>query len=160
MEFNNGQEHKCPQSAPESGAVVGDDVTIKNGVSVWDKITIEDSVFIGPNVALTNDLLPRSRDPEWKVVGTLIKQGASIGANSTIICGIEIGEYSMVGAGSVVSKSISPYTLVYGNPAEFKAFICQCTNKLFFDKKEKAICSNCSKEYIIDSGIVKYASSN
>jgi acetyltransferase-like isoleucine patch superfamily enzyme len=144
----------------ESGAVVGNEVTIKNGVSVWDKVIIEDSVFIGPNVALTNDLFPRSRNQEWEVVQTLIKIGASIGANSTIICGIEIGEYSMIGAGSVVSRSISPYTLVYGNPAEFKAYICQCTNKLIFEKKDESTCSICGKKYVKSSGIVNYAPGN
>jgi acetyltransferase-like isoleucine patch superfamily enzyme len=144
----------------ESGAVVGDDVTIKNGVSVWDKITIQDGVFIGPNVSLTNDLLPRSRNQQWKIVETLIKKGASIGANATIICGIEIGEYAMVGAGSVVSKSISPYTLVYGNPAVVKAYICQCTNKLLFDKNDQSSCSKCGKPYIINNGLVQYATSN
>jgi len=144
----------------ESGAVIGNEVTIKNGVSVWDSVIIEDSVFLGPNVSLTNDLFPRSRNDQWKAVATTIRKGASIGANATIICGVQIGEYSMVGAGSVVSRSISPYTLVFGNPAEFKAFICQCTNNLVFDNKEKAICSNCRKEYIMKSGIVKYASIN
>ncbi len=138
----------------ESGAVVGNNVTIKNGVSVWDKVKIENNVFLGPNVVLTNDLLPRSKK-DWIPMETVIREGATIGANATLICGIEIGAYSMVGAGAVVSRSVPPYTLVYGNPARIRGYICQCARKLIF-KNNKAVCTNCDKRYIEKDGVVQH----
>lgn len=96
--------------------VIGDGVKIQNGVSVYEGVTIEDEAFLGPHCVFTNDLWPRAVGP-WEISPTLVKKGASIGANATIICGNTLGEYSMVGAGSVVTKSVQPYTLVCGNPA-------------------------------------------
>jgi len=96
---------------------IGDKCKIQNGVSVWNGVTIEDDVFIGPNACFTNDRIPRAFNYDWKVIPTLVKQGASIGANATIICGITIGEYAMVAAGSVVTSDVPPYTLVMGSPA-------------------------------------------
>ncbi|KAF0243699.1 MAG: N-acetylglucosamine-1-phosphate uridyltransferase [bacterium] len=129
----------CDHSFIESGAVIGNNVTIKNGVSIWDKVTIEDQVFLGPNVALTNDLWPRSKKADWQVVETLIKQGATIGANATIVCGVSIGQYAMVGAGSVVTRNIPDYGLSYGNPARVCGWVCRCSKKLIFDSN----ISNC-----------------
>lgn len=107
----------------ENDVVIGDNVTVKSGVQIWDGITIEDQVFIGPNVTFTNDLIPRSKQHHKEFAKTYIKNGASIGANSTIIAGITIGEYSLVGAGSVITKSIPAHYVVYGNPATHKGYI-------------------------------------
>ena len=109
----------CANVLIENDVTIGNNVTIKSGVQLWDGITVEDDVFIGPNVTFTNDLFPRSKNPEWKISKTLIKNGASIGANSTILAGITIGEKSMVGAGSVVTKDIPAGELWFGNPAKF-----------------------------------------
>ena len=107
----------------ENDVKIGSNVTIKPGVQIWDGITIENNVFIGPNVTFTNDRVPRSKNYPKKFSKTLIKEGASIGANSTIIAGNTIGRYSLIGAGSVVTKPIPDYTLYYGNPAIHKGFI-------------------------------------
>ena len=97
--------------------VIGDRVTIKSGVYIWDGLRIEDDVFIGPNATFVNDKYPRSKKYADKFQETKIGKSASIGANATILGGISIGEFAMIGAGSVVTKNIEPYTLVYGNPA-------------------------------------------
>jgi acetyltransferase-like isoleucine patch superfamily enzyme len=107
----------------ENEVQIGDNVTIKPGVQLWDGILIEDDVFIGANVTFTNDLIPRSKVYPEKFERTLIKKGASIGANSTILPGIVIGEYSFIGAGSVITKNIPPYSVWYGNPARHRGFI-------------------------------------
>jgi acetyltransferase-like isoleucine patch superfamily enzyme len=96
---------------------IGDLVKIQNNVSVYHGVTIEDEVFVGPCAVFTNDLRPRAQNPDWQVTPTLIRRGASIGANATIVCGVEIGSYAMIAAGSVVTKSVAPYQLVAGNPA-------------------------------------------
>jgi acetyltransferase-like isoleucine patch superfamily enzyme len=116
----------------ESGVRIGNRVTIKNGVSVWDGVEIEDDVFLGPNCVLTNDLIPRSRVYHDRVVKTYIRIGASIGANATIICGTVIGEYSLIGAGSVVTKDVAPFSLVMGNPARHKYYVSMTGEKLIF----------------------------
>jgi UDP-2-acetamido-3-amino-2,3-dideoxy-glucuronate N-acetyltransferase len=100
----------------EGKAVIGDDVTIKNGVSIYEGVTLEDGVFVGPNVAFVNDRYPKSRKP-WTMERTLVKKGASLGANATVLCGITIGEGALVGAGAVVVKDVAPHTVVVGNPA-------------------------------------------
>jgi UDP-2-acetamido-3-amino-2,3-dideoxy-glucuronate N-acetyltransferase len=96
---------------------VGDLVKIQNNVSVYKGVTIEDEVFVGPCAVFTNDLRPRAQNPDWEITPTLVRRGASIGANATLVCGIEIGEYAMVAAGSVVTRTVQPYQLVAGNPA-------------------------------------------
>jgi acetyltransferase-like isoleucine patch superfamily enzyme len=96
---------------------IGDRCKVQNSVSVYNGVTIGDDVFVGPNVAFTNDRVPRAFNPEWRITETLVGNGASIGANATIVCGVTIGEYAMVAAGSVVTKNVAPYTLVMGNPA-------------------------------------------
>ena len=106
----------CSHCFIENDVVIGDRVTVKCGVAIWDGITIEDDVFVGPNVSFTNDKHPRSRQhktPER----TIVRKGASIGANATILCGITIGENAMIGAGSVVTKDVKADTTVAGNPA-------------------------------------------
>ena len=102
----------------ESDVSIRDNVTIKYGVYIWDGVTLEDEVFIGPNVTFTNDLYPKSKHYPESYGKTIIRKGASIGANATILCGIEIGEGALVGAGSVVTKNIPPGEKWYGNPAK------------------------------------------
>ena len=128
----------CAHVLIENKVKIGDNVTIKSGVQLWDGITIEDDVFIGPNVTFTNETVPRSKtyDPT-KLKNTLIKKGASIGGNTTILPGIEIGEFAFIGAGSVVTKNIQRNTLWYGNPAKQKGFITNDGILLDMDKKDK-----------------------
>jgi UDP-2-acetamido-3-amino-2,3-dideoxy-glucuronate N-acetyltransferase len=106
----------CDHTFIENDVVIGNRVTIKCGVQIWDGLRIEDDVFVGPNVTFTNDLFPRSKQ-EFVLLQTTVKQGATIGANATILPGITIGENAMVGAGSVVTKDVPPKVLVIGNPA-------------------------------------------
>lgn len=122
----------------DAGVIIGNNVKIQNYVSVYHGVIIEDGVFIGPHVCFTNDLFPRAINPDgslktgndWTVTGTLVRRGASIGANSTIRCGVTIGEWAMIGAGSVVIRDVPPYGLVYGNPARLHGFVCPCGVKL------------------------------
>ena len=107
----------CENVFIENIVVIGDNVTIKNGVQIWDGVTIEDDVFIGPNVTFTNDKHPVSKNTEFVLMETLIEKGASIGANATILPGIRIGAYAVIGAGSVVTKDVGPGETVVGNPA-------------------------------------------
>jgi len=110
----------------DHGVTIGDHCKIQNGVSIYNGVTIEDGVFVGPNACFTNDLYPRAQNPEWEVSPTFIREGASIGANATIVCGHIVGEYAMVGAGSVVVSDVEPYTLVVGNPAKAIGKVCKC----------------------------------
>lgn len=107
----------CANVLIENDVIIGNNVTVKSGVQLWDGITIEDDVFIGPNATFTNDLFPRSKNPDWELKRTVIKKGASIGANATILCGITIGENAMIGAGSVVTKDVPAGEVWVGNPA-------------------------------------------
>lgn len=109
----------CANVLIENEVVIGNNVTVKSGVQLWDGVTLEDNVFVGPNVTFTNDLFPRSKNPDWKLSKTVVKKGASIGANATILCGITIGENAMIGAGSVVTKDVPAGEIWIGNPARF-----------------------------------------
>ncbi|CEG11016.1 UDP-2-acetamido-3-amino-2, 3-dideoxy-D-glucuronate N-acetyltransferase [groundwater metagenome] len=144
------------------GVKIGSNCKIQNYVSIYHGVTIEEDVFIGPSVTFTNDLCPRAFIwSEEKVSKTLIRKGASIGANSTIICGIKIGEYAMIGAGSVVTKDVLDYGLVYGNPAKIKGFVCECGRKIDEfegDEKDnfvKGICRFCKKKILINKEYLK-----
>lgn len=110
----------CAHTLIENDVFIGNRVTIKSGVYIWDGITIEDDVFIGPCVVFTNDKMPRSKKYPEQFMRTIIKHGASIGANATILPGITIGEGAMVGAGAVVTKDVPPNKTVIGNPAHIK----------------------------------------
>lgn len=140
----------------DEGVSIGDNVKIQNYVSVFHGVTIEDGVFIGPHVCFTNDMRPRAINvdgsiksaTDWTVSETRIRRGAALGANSTIRCGITIGEWAMVGSGSVVTKDIPDYGLIYGNPARLHGFVCPCGTPL---KKEsikgnsvQAKCPDCN----------------
>ncbi|WP_456443369.1 acyltransferase [Thermococcus sp.] len=137
----------------DANVEIGNNVKIQNGVSVYHGVKVEDDVFLGPHMTFTNDLYPRAFNQDWKVVPTLVKRGASIGAHATIVCGVTIGEYAMVGAGSVVTRDVPPFGLVYGNPARLKGFVCYCGRKLeekdkIGEDEENVIfkCSHCGKE--------------
>ncbi|MEH0974168.1 acyltransferase [Micromonospora sp. CPCC 205546] len=107
----------------DAGVTVGDLVKIQNNVSVYQGVTIEDEVFVGPCAVFTNDFRPRAQNPDWTITPTLVRRGASIGANATLVCGIEVGEYAMIAAGSVVTRDVAPYQLVAGNPARPKGWV-------------------------------------
>jgi UDP-2-acetamido-3-amino-2,3-dideoxy-glucuronate N-acetyltransferase len=121
----------------ENDVIIGDDVTIKPGVQLWDGLRVGNGVFIGPNATFTNDLLPRSKHYPGAFAQTIIEQGASIGANATIISGITIGSYSMVGAGSVITKDVPPFTLWYGNPARHKGYVTRSGTPVSPDMSDK-----------------------
>jgi UDP-2-acetamido-3-amino-2,3-dideoxy-glucuronate N-acetyltransferase len=123
----------------ENDVRIGNNVTIKSGVQIWDGITLQDNVFVGPNVTFTNDFLPRSKQYPKEFLKTTVKKFASVGANSTIVGGITIGEYAMIGAGSVVTKDIGVQELWYGNPAKHKGYVCKCGQKC----DHNLICGNC-----------------
>ncbi len=109
----------CAHVLIENDVIIGNNVTVKSGVQLWDGVRVEDEVFIGPNVTFTNDLYPRSKQHPAEYARTLLRKGCSIGANSTIVCGVTIGEKAMIGAGSVVTKDVPASELWYGNPAKF-----------------------------------------
>lgn len=125
--------------------VVGNKCKIQNNVSIYDSVTLEDGVFCGPSSVFTNVINPRSfieRKDEYK--RTLVMYGASIGANATIICGITLGRFCFIGAGSTVSRDVPDYALVYGSPARIQDWMCECGCKL----DSKLICQECGKRYI------------
>lgn len=130
------------------GVVVGNNVKIQNNVSVYTGVTIEDNAFLGPSVVFTNVVNPRSqisRKNEYKQ--TVVKEGASIGANATIVCGITLGMYCFIGAGAVVTKDVPDYGLYYGNPARFHGWMCQCGYRLQEILPDHYRCLVCGNEY-------------
>lgn len=133
----------------ENDVKIGNRVTIKNGISVWDGVILEDNVFLGPHMVMTNDLRPRSKNSDYEQKKTLFSEGSSVGANATLLCGITIGRYSMVGAGSVVTKSVGDYWLVYGNPAKHKGYVCECGENLDFIN-DHAKC-DCNREFKLNN---------
>lgn len=128
----------------ESGVVVGNNVTIKNAVLLWDKVTIEDDVFLGPNAVFTNDLVPRSaaNKTSEEFLPTLVKRGATIGANATIVCGSTIGEHAFIGAGTVVLHDVPAHALIVGNPGRVAGWVCECGARL-----PDSLACECGKQY-------------
>lgn len=122
----------------DEGVTIGDNVKIQNYVSVYHGVTLEDGVFVGPHVCFTNDLWPRAVNPDgslkaaddWILSSTLVRRGAALGANSTIRCGVTVGEWAMIGSGSVVTRDVPTYGLVWGNPARLHGYVCPCGTRL------------------------------
>lgn len=127
---------------------IGEGCRIQNNVSLYEGVELEDHVFCGPGCVFTNDLTPRAEYPKGSAgyLKTLIRQGASVGANATIVCGLEIGRYALVGAGAVVTKDVPDYAVVYGCPAEIRGWVCRCGERLRFSDG-KACCPGCGKRY-------------
>lgn len=125
----------------DSDVRLGDGVKAQNNVNVYHGVTVEDDVFLGPSMTFTNDMFPRAFNADWQITETLVKRGASIGANATIVCGVSIGEYSMVGCGAVVTKDVPAYALVVGNPARQIGWVCECGHRL-----RGQTCAACGRE--------------
>lgn len=138
-----------------SRAILGNGVKLQNNVSVYDLVKLEDNVFVGPSAVFTNDTNPRAKFPKGgKWVPTVVHEGASIGANSTILCGVEIGKAAFIGAGAVVTKSVPDYAVMAGNPAKILSYMCECGEKLKFEK-DSATCGKCGKNYTKSGESVK-----
>ena len=135
--------------------ILGKNVKVQNNVSIYSGVECEDDVFLGPSMVFTNILNPRSAVVRRnKYVRTLVKRGTSIGANATIICGNELGEYSLIGAGAVVTKSVLAYALVLGNPAKQVGWVSEYGHRLKFDKNNIAICPETNDRYFIKNNVV------
>lgn len=140
----------------DRGVSIGNGVKIQNNVSVYSGVTVEDDVFIGPSVVFTNVINPRSfieRKHEFKP--TLLRRGATIGANSTVVCGVKIGEYALVGAGSTVTKDVKPFAIVMGVPARQHGWISRNGQKLSFNEDNIATCPATGEKYQLLNGTVK-----
>jgi UDP-2-acetamido-3-amino-2,3-dideoxy-glucuronate N-acetyltransferase len=138
-----------------SGVQLGNNVKVQNNVSIYTGVICEDDVFLGPSMVFTNVVNPRSEVPRMEEYQTtLVKKGATIGANATIICGNTIGTYAFVGAGSVVTKSIAPYALVVGNPAQQIGWVSAYGHRLVFDENGQATCPESGEQYILKDGQV------
>lgn len=159
----------------DANVLIGNNVKIQNGISVYRGVTLQDGVFCGPHCVFTNDRQPRSITPDgllkstddWKMSETLVKVGASIGAHATIVCGVMIGRWAMIGAGAVVTRDVPDYGLVYGNPARLHGFMCACGEKLGeANAKNKGestavelICLKCQTKILIPSAIYEQLNS-
>ena len=140
-----------------SNVVIGNFVKIQNNVSVYEGVILEDYVFCGPSMVFTNIVDPRSKYPQAGskyYIKTLVKEGASLGANSTIVCGHTIGKFAFIGAGAVVTKDIPDYALVIGNPARHVGWLSEAGQKLIFDKDGFAFCSKSNKKYKLEKNMV------
>lgn len=136
----------CSHCFIENEVVIGDRVTVKCGVQIWDGISLEDDVFVGPNVTFTNDLSPRS-GASFELKRTTVRRRASIGANATILPGVTIGQFALVGAGAVVTTDVKAYSIVVGNPARHAGCICQCGEKL-----DDSFSCRCGRKYKMQNG--------
>lgn len=135
----------CDHTYVEGGAVIGDNVTVKNGVQVFDGVTLEDDVFVGPNATFTNDLRPRAfvKKDRSAFLPTVVRQGATVGANATVVCGVQIGEEAFVAAGAVVTRDVPAHAFVAGAPAVRKGWVCWCAERLGDD----LTCPACGRRY-------------
>ncbi|MFI9817465.1 acyltransferase [Saccharothrix variisporea] len=144
----------CDGAFVEGRAVLGDRVTVKNGTLVFDGVVCEDEVFLGPNVLFTNDLRPRAaiRKTGDELLSTVVRRGASLGAGTVVVCGVEIGEYAFAGAGAVVTRDVAAHSFVAGNPAVHKGWVCACGHRL-----DGALsCPECGNRYVEgDKGLVQ-----
>jgi len=130
-----------------SGAILGNNIKVQNNVSIYDGVILEDDVFCGPSMVFTNVFNPRSfisRKKEFRK--TVLGRGATLGGNATIVCGNSIGQYAFIGAGSVVTRDVPGYALVYGNPGRVKGWVCQCAVEITF-RSGKAVCKACGRKY-------------
>ena len=140
----------------DNGVIIGNGVKIQNNVSVYKGVIVEEGVFLGPSMVFTNVINPRSfveRKTEFRP--TYVRKGATIGANATIVCGIEIGAYSLIGAGAVVIKDVPPYALIVGNPSRQVGWMSRTGIKLVFDKAGKAVCQEENLIYLLKDGRVE-----
>lgn len=136
------------------GVSIGNRVKIQNGISVYRGVTVEDDVLLGPHMVFTNDLFPRAFNDDYEILPTRVRHGASVGANATIVCGVTLGQYCMVGAGSVVTMDVPDHALVVGNPARLIGYVCECGSKLAVDYRQKVkntvTCERCGKGYALE----------
>lgn len=131
-----------------NGVTLGNNVKVQNNVSIYEGVICEDDVFLGPSMVFTNILIPRSAVVrKGQYVETIVRKGASIGANATIVCGHEIGAYAMIGAGSVVTKNVKPYALVLGNPAKQVGWVSEYGHRLQFNAQNDAVCPESGQQY-------------
>lgn len=134
-----------------AGVIIGNNVKLQNNVSMYTGVICEDDVFIGPSAVFTNVVNPRSMvSRKHRYQQTIIRKGATIGANATIICGNDIGEYAFIGAGAVVTRPVAPYALVAGNPGKQTGWVSEYGNKLVFDREGKAFCNESGTAYRLD----------
>jgi len=135
---------------------LGNGVKVQNNVSIYEGVICEDNVFLGPSMVFTNVINPRSAiSRKHEYLTTLVRRGASIGANATIVCGNEIGEYAFIGAGAVVTKAVPAYALVMGNPAKQTGWMSEYGHKLLFDTQHKAVCPESGQQYVLEANTVK-----
>jgi len=141
----------------DDGAVIGDDVKIQNNVSVYNGVSVAGGAFLGPSCVFTNVKNPRSRHPKNKEEFSKISvgEGATVGANATIVCGNDIGRHAFVGAGAVVTKDVPDYAVVVGNPARHAGWACECGGKLVFGSKKLARCAACGLSYKEAGGCIE-----
>lgn len=137
----------------DSEVIIGNSVKIQNNVSVYKGVVLEDEVFVGPSAVFTNDRTPRAASSDWEVSGTLVRRGASVGANATVIAGLTIGFWAMVGAGSVVTRDVQPHELVVGNPARRAGWVCRSGHVVLRGDRPltKVICEDCGARVPEDS---------
>jgi len=140
----------CDHVFVENGVRLGENVTVKNGVLLFTGVTVEDDVFLGPGCVFTNDLRPRAAIKKGadELLPTVVRKGATIGANATIVCGREIGEYAFVAAGAVVATDVGPYAFMAGNPARRKGWVCECADRLDAD-----LSCGCGRHYRLRAGV-------
>ncbi|GCL72382.1 acyltransferase [Paenibacillus naphthalenovorans] len=133
---------------------IGNRVKIQNGVTVYQGVEVEDDVFLGPQMTFTNDMYPRAFNADWKIVRTKVRYGASIAANATIVCGVEIGRFAMVAAGAVVTKDVPDFGLVRGVPAKLVGYVCQCGQPA--QNIESVLhCADCGKKIDLNTGVIQ-----
>lgn len=135
-----------------NNVIIGNNVKVQNNVSIYEGIILEDGVFCGPSMVFTNDLTPRAKYPKGPAAykKTIVKEGASIGANATIVCGITIGKFALIGAGAVVTKDVQNYALMLGVPAKHAGWVCECGEILKSDLK----CKKCNKKYVLENNVL------